>query len=484
MLRRFSLLISILLVATLVLAACGRGREEPAEQPAAPAAEEPAEEEPAEEEPAEEEPAEEAEEPAASEEVTATEELTETEEAGATDEVTETEEAGATDEVTETEEAGAAEGVTETEEAGATEGVTETEEAGAGEEVTSTEEVTATEEAGDEPAAEPTEEAAEEGAAVEFNGGLAVNPPDKAGQDIVVFDVPKLIGIDYFNATGQGMQEAAEELGNVTVTQDGPTEGRVDRQIEFIDNFITQQPDAIVYASNDPVAIAPVLESALAAGIHVVGYDADAEPQARTFFVNQASFEAIGKALIDSMVAQVGEEAQVAIVTSSLTAPNQNAWIEEMTKYRDANYPGLEFVDTRPSEEDQNLAFQVTNDLLLAYPDLAGVFGLSSVAFPGAAEAVTQADRCGEVAVVGLSTPNTMRPYVEDGCVADVVLWNPVDLGYATIYAVRALIDGELTPESTTLNAGRLGELQINGSEILLGDPFIYTAENIADFNF
>ena len=216
----------------------------------------------------------------------------------------------------------------------------------------------------------------------------------------------------------------------------------------------------------------------------VVGYDADAEAQARQFFVNQATFDAIGKAMVDSMVDQVGEEAQVAIVTSSLTAPNQNAWIAVMEAYRDENFPGLEFVDIRPSEEDQNLAFSVTGDLLLAYPDLAGIFGMSSVAFPGAAEAVQQADRCGEVAVVGLSTPNVMRPFVKDGCVRDVVLWNPVDLGYATIYAVRALADGTLLPGATEFDAGRLGTLEVVGSEILLGDPFIYDESNIDDFNF
>ncbi|OUC07305.1 hypothetical protein RY27_15655, partial [Litorilinea aerophila] len=197
----------------------------------------------------------------------------------------------------------------------------------------------ATEEAHEEATAEPTaEEHAEEATVVTdvelpegWDGGWTVNAPDLAGQPIQVYDIPKLIGIDYFNATYKGMQEAAEELGNVTVTQDGPTEGRVDRQIEFIENFITQGADAIVFASNDPVAIAPVLEKALSQGIRVIGYDADAEPQARQFFVNQATFEAIGKALVESMVAQVGEDAQVAIVTSSLTAPNQNAWIEQLT---------------------------------------------------------------------------------------------------------------------------------------------------------
>jgi len=92
------------------------------------------------------------------------------------------------------------------------------------------------------------------------------------------------------------------------------------------------------------------------------------------------------------------------------------------------------------------------------------------------------------VAVVGLATPNAMKPYVigdNAGCVKSVVLWNPVDLGYAAVYVLRAAVDGTLTSESTSVEAGRLGTLQVvNGSEILLGAPFVYNAENIGDFDF
>ncbi|MCB1835089.1 MAG: substrate-binding domain-containing protein, partial [Geminicoccaceae bacterium] len=101
------------------------------------------------------------------------------------------------------------------------------------------------------------------------------------------------------------------------------------------------------------------------------------------------------------------------------------------------------------------------------------------------AEAVTQADACGDVAIIGLATPNAMKPYVESGCVKSVVLWNPVDLGYAAVYAMRAVADGKLAPGATEVDAGRLGTLSIiNGSEILLGAPFVYTSENIGDFDF
>ena len=124
--------------------------------------------------------------------------------------------------------------------------------------------------------------------------------------------------------------------------------------------------------------------------------------------------------------------------------------------------------------------------LINKYGDtLTGMFGMTSVATPATAEAVKQANLCGKVAIVGLATPNAMKPYVTSDCVKSVVLWNPVDLGYAAVYAMRATIDGKLKPGATELDAGHLGKLKIvNGSEILLGAPFVFTKDNIAGFDF
>ena len=319
-----------------------------------------------------------------------------------------------------------------------------------------------------------------------YDGGVAVDAPDLAGQDIVLVDVPKLIGIGYFAATTEGQRQAAEELGNVTVTTDAPTEANIDDQIAVIDNYITQGVNGVLFAANDPVAIAPVLRRALEEGIHVVGYDANSEPDARSWFVNQAEFNGIGKSMIDQLVLEAGADASFGIVTSTFTTPNQARWISEMWAYASNCFPDLEWLETVEAQEDAVLSFNQATNLINAYEDdLDGILGMTSVATPSSADAVTQAGLCGEVAVVGLATPNAMRDYVDDGCVESVVLWNPVALGYASVYVMRALVDGELTPESTSVMAGRLGELQIvNGSEVLLGAPFIFTAENIADFDF
>jgi ABC-type sugar transport system substrate-binding protein len=320
----------------------------------------------------------------------------------------------------------------------------------------------------------------------EYDGGMVTMGDDMAGMDIVVVDVPKLIGIGYFGATTLGQQQAAEELGNVSVSTDGPTDANIDDQIQVIDSYITQGVDGILFAANDPVAIAPVLRKALDAGIYVVGYDANSEPDARQWFVNQAEFNGIGKALIDSLVDQKGEDASFGIVTSTFTTPNQARWVSEMWAYATECFPDLEWLETLEAQEDAGLSFQQAQTLVNKYgEDLDGIIGLTSVATPASADAVNQAGVCEDVAVVGLALPNAMKPYVSTGCVRDVILWNPVDLGYAALYVLRAVVDGEFQPGDSSVMAGKLGELTVvNGSEVLLGPPFVYNMDNIDDFDF
>lgn len=319
-----------------------------------------------------------------------------------------------------------------------------------------------------------------------YDGGEPTGAPERTGETLSVVDVPKLIGIGYFDATSKGISEAAGEMGTMEATTDGPVEANIDDQITVIDNYITKGVDGILFAANDPVAIAPVLKKALDAGINVVGYDANSEPDARQWFVNQAEFNGIGKAMIEAMVAEIGADGAFAIVTSTFTTPNQARWISEMEAYAAQCHPEITWLETVEAQEDNILSFNQANTLINKYGDeLQGIFGMTSVATPASADAVTQAGQCGNIAVVGLATPNAMKPYVDSDCVKSVVLWNPVDLGYAAAYVLRAAADQTLKPGDTSVEAGRLGELQvINGSEILLGDPFIFTKDNIGDFDF
>jgi len=306
-----------------------------------------------------------------------------------------------------------------------------------------------------------------------------------SGQAVKVAMIPKIKGIDYFNATQKGAEEAAKALG-VQLVFDGPMESSVDRQIEMIDSFITRKFDVIAVSPNDPDAIAPVLKRARDQGVHVVTWDADANPQTsgREYFCDQASPESVGYALVDVMAKEAGEDAQTVIVTGTLTAANQNEWMKWMEKRMQEKYPKMKVLAKKPSEEDQQLARQVTQDVLTAYDDLDGIFAITSVAFPGAATALEKSDRKGKVALTGLSSPKTMRKWVDNGTVKTVVLWNPVDLGYLTICTSKALADDTLKPGAATIDAGRLGGKQVDNDRVILGDPMLFTKENIAQFDF
>ncbi len=318
------------------------------------------------------------------------------------------------------------------------------------------------------------------------SGAAPETPEAKTGKKITVAMLPKKKGVPYFTSCSEGAMEAAKELGNVELIYDGPTSGDPADAVKLIDQWTAQGVDVIAVSPNDPAVLAPAMKRARDAGIKVITWDADAAADTREFLVNQATPEEIGNSLVDAMAADLGgkeAKGEVAIVTAALTAANQNEWIKYM-KTRLEQYPGLKLVGVKPSNEDQKLAFSVTQDMMKAYPGLRGVFAISSVAFPGAAEAIKQAGKSGKVFVTGLSTPNDMRSYVNEGVVKSVILWNTKDLGYLTVMAARHLVDGDLKAGATTLQAGRLGEKKVVGDNVMLGGTLTFTKENIADFNF
>ena len=295
--------------------------------------------------------------------------------------------------------------------------------------------------------------------------------------------MPKLVGIPYFNASEKGAEEAAKEL-DVELVYDGPTEAKAALQSQMIEQFIQQQCGAITVAANDPDALAPAMKKAGEAGIATGAWDADVAPDARDIFVNQATFQAIGYELVDVMAKQTDGKGKFLVVTGSLTAPNQVAWLKEMRERMKEKYPDMSIASVEPGEEDLQLGIDITKNYLRANPDTAGVFGITSVALPGAAEAVEQAGLEGEVAVTGLSTPNEMKPYIESGAVEEFVLWNPVDLGYLAVHVANAQIEGNM-PKSGTFEAGRLGKVKLLAEdEVLLGPPLVFSEKNIGEYDF
>ena len=314
-------------------------------------------------------------------------------------------------------------------------------------------------------------------------GGDSV--PDGQEETLVIGVMPKLVGIGFFNAAQRGIEEAGHELG-VQIDYDGPTTGDVEQQSRLADTWVARRYDAIAIAPNDPDAIAPVLSRARARNMDVITWDADAQPDARDWFVNQATAASVAHTLMDLMAENAGEDAKYIIITGSLTAANQNIWMEEMEQYRQEQYPDMVNLTPTPIApgEDQARATQMAADALTTYTELDGIFAITSVALPGAAEALRRAGMADAVFLTGLATPNDMREYVKDGTVTRFALWNPVDLGYLAVHAAVASVRGDLTPGMEVFNAGRLGAVSVVDDEILLGPPMVFDADNIDDYDF
>jgi rhamnose transport system substrate-binding protein len=313
--------------------------------------------------------------------------------------------------------------------------------------------------------------------------GCGRSPDAGATAPLTIALLPKSKGNQYFVTCRKGAELAATELG-VTLLFDGPTNTDPAKQNEIIENWITLGVDAIAAACENREGISTPLRQARERGIKVLTYDSDALPDARSFFVNQATAQGIGEVLMDTAARLCAEEGEFAVITATLTAGNMNEWRRHIEARLRAKYPRMTLVDTRPCDAQKDTAQQETANLLGAYPNLKCVMAICSPAVPGAAEAVKQAGKAGRVQVLGLGLPSENRAYVKEGVTQAVILWKVEDLGYLTIAAAAALARGDLQPGATTFNAGRLGPIRIDGSEIILGQPFVFTRENIDQFDF
>jgi rhamnose transport system permease protein len=308
------------------------------------------------------------------------------------------------------------------------------------------------------------------------------SPLPAASHRTVIAVMPKAKGDPYFVSCRVGAEEAAREL-DVDLVWDGPTGLDAAKQNELVENWITRKVDAIAVAVENRAGISTVLRKARERGIRVLTWDADAEADARDFFVNQATAEGIANALTDEASRLLGGKGEFAIITGALSAANQNEWISFIRKRLADKHPGLKLVTIRPSDDDRDKAFTETQTLLKVYPSVKLMMAISAPAVPGAAEAVRQAGRR-DVNVIGLSLPNINKPYVHEGVVQTVVLWNTRDLGYLAVYASALVTQNKLAPGARALQAGRLGQIEIRGSEIILGAPMLFNRSNIDRFDF
>jgi len=316
-------------------------------------------------------------------------------------------------------------------------------------------------------------------------GGSSDSSGSGSGGDMTVTFLPKNLGNPYFDTSDKGGKTAVTEFGG-KFQQVGPETASPDAQVPFINTAAQQGVKALVVSANDPKAIGDALNEARDAGTKVVTFDSDTEPQYRDLYVNQASAEGIAKTQVDLVTKEIGDSGEVAILSASANATNQNAWIKLMKADLAKNHPNVKLVDTVYGNDDDQTSFDKTAALLQSHPNLKGIISPTTVGIAAAARYISTSDYKGKVVVTGLGTPNQMREYVKDGTVTSFALWNPEDLGYLAAYAAKALVDGTITgKDGDSFKAGKLGTYKVGADKtVLLGEPFVFNKSNIDKFNF
>jgi rhamnose transport system substrate-binding protein len=304
----------------------------------------------------------------------------------------------------------------------------------------------------------------------------------------IVF-IPKAINNPYFDAAATGAQKAATELGG-QFTQVGSQTSTPADQIPFITDATTKGYDAIVVSATGADEVAPALKDAMSKGIKVVGYDSSPAEGAYDVFVNQTDFSLIGGAMAqwacDLAPSCTGD---IAILSATATATNQNAWIKDFNTAlsTNASFANLKLVDTVYGNDEPTESTNQANGLLQTYPNLKVIVAPTTVGILAAAQVVKQANS--SVKVTGLGLPNDMKSFVHDGTTPEFGLWSVPDLGYLAYYTAAKLISGEITGATgeqftvPNLNAGNPYTIG-DKSTVILGPPFVFNADNVDQFNF
>ncbi len=305
---------------------------------------------------------------------------------------------------------------------------------------------------------------------------------------ITVGIIPKLGDDPYMTTVRDGAEAAAEEIGDGDkVVYTSPSEATGAAQIPFVQQLISQKVDVIAISGSDLEGAKAELLKAKEAGIKVLSFDSDVSPDARSLFINQAETAELGTAMLDSMSDMLGGEGDFAILSSTQTAVNQNAWIDNMKERlaSDPAFANMNLVDVVYGEEKADVSANRAKELVTTYPNLKGIIIPAGISLPAAATALDESGDLGRVKLTGLAPASLIRDYIKTGDVQDI-WWNVTDLGSLTMYAAKALASCETDgTNGQTFDAGDLGTYTVgDDGVVILGPSDVVTSENADDFAF
>jgi ABC-type sugar transport system substrate-binding protein len=289
-------------------------------------------------------------------------------------------------------------------------------------------------------------------------------------------------GISYSEACKAGADQANSDAAlNAEVQYQAAPEGSPEKQKDIIEQAIVGHADAIVVSPVDSKAIVPTLQKAKDQGIHVFTWDADAPDSPREFYVAAVDDVQIGVDVADALAKSIGEKGSVLLISGHTTAENLNQHLEGIEKGL-AKYPGIKQVmPPYYNEDDTTKAKQYAVAALQAHPDAVGIAGTNSVTPRGVGEALRTLHKVGKVKVWGLGLPSETQPYLLDGSVTGLYLWDPQKLTYITAKLVKESLDGKAPKDGETIAEG---VIHVKGPLVTLPLRLEINKENVKSMKF
>jgi rhamnose transport system substrate-binding protein len=309
---------------------------------------------------------------------------------------------------------------------------------------------------------------------------------EKKSENIRIAMVVKSLGNGFFDAAHTGANDAAKELKNVDIIYTGPTTPSAEGQIEIINSLISQKVDAIVISANDPNALVPIAKKAMARGIKVISFDSGLAQEGRLMQLNPSNADLIGLKQIQMASDAIGGKGEIAILSASAQATNQNIWIGVMKKTLEKpEYSDMKLVDTVYGDDQSDKSYREAIGLLRSNPNLKAIIAPTTVGINAASKAVVDENLVGKVFVTGLGLPSEMAGHVKSGAVREFAIWNPIDLGYAATYAAYGFIKGDPNAKpGGSVSAGRMGSIALDAKgEGAMAPPFTYDKGNVDKFS-
>lgn len=270
-----------------------------------------------------------------------------------------------------------------------------------------------------------------------------IKPIDK---ELTFVFVPKVIH-PWYDVVAQGAAFAVEEYAKegikINVVWDQPPQADVADQNARIEANIGRHPDGLAVACLDRATNVQLMNEAVKAGINVINFNSfcdDAFP-----FIGPKSSEQDGFDLGQYLAEQLGGKGKIAILSGSLTASDH---VERITGFKKAleAYPEMEIVFEQPDDDILENAVSLTENMLQAHPDIAGIFGSNASNPIGAARAVKNAGLSGKVVIVGMDDLPEAVDFVCDGTIAALKAQRQWDMGYWAVKYMVAMNQNHTIP--------------------------------------